>query len=796
MRQIFCFSIVMLAAITTGLSQNTEWVIHGEGNSGIEHKDITVDQAGNSYSTGHFEDTLVYKTTSGQDTLVDEGNGDAFVAKADPCGRLIWIRQFKSSSNVEPNSIALDSRGRVITAGEFASGTDFNPDPDFNVLRPNGAMAIYVSVLDNNGNFERVGRIGGSPGMYRPDVAVDEADNLYISGSFSGGTANESVNISPDPNTRHELTPQGNVDGFIIKVDPAGNFLLARHFKSSSPIYVYAIATGGGQVYATGRFYINADFEPGTGNHILAGGDSYDGFVVHLSNNDEVEQVHHIEGTSNIAGLSIEVGASGNAYSTGVFEGLLIAGNGNNRVDFDAGNNLNSYIARWDADGKLDWMGHLDGRNGDMGIVANDLFYNDEKIHFTGSLRGTADFDPGPGEELITAPQFGFHLISGKLDLSGNFLQASQYRVQTSKYDPNIAVTEGGSTYLAGSFQNRAVFNEGTNKEITIQSAGNNRDGFVQKNGDAHQRDLALGDDTTLCEGDSLLLQPDLKPNDEIRWNTGDTNPTLIINKSGTYSLTVNNCQNTYTDSIEVDYGPNPKVYIGPDTAFCDIVRYRIDPKTKHAEKYQWSTGDTTKTLFVKSEGQYSLRVETENSCSNADTVQIDKIQSPKALKKSDTTVCHDDQVVLDAGNPGSKYQWSTGDTSKKIKVNESGIYQVTIRNRFCTVRDSINVSILEKSDCLTRLYMPNAFSPNDDGLNETFGPEGQNIVAMELRIYDRWGEQVFKSQSLSNQWDGTLKGKPVPEGTYVYILYYWYYDWQTGVKTPESLKGTVQLVR
>ena len=256
------------------------------------------------------------------------------------------------------------------------------------------------------------------------------------------------------------------------------------------------------------------------------------------------------------------------------------------------------------------------------------------------------------------------------------------------------------------------------------------------------------------------------------------------------------NCRNIYRDSIKIDYGPNPKVYIGPETAFCDIVRYRIDPKTEHAEKYRWSTGDTTHTLFVTSEGQYSLRVETENSCSNADTVRIDKIQSPAALQKNDTIVCHDDQVILDAGNPGSNYNWSTGASTRKIRVKQSGTYHVTISNRFCTVRDSIAVSILEREHCLTTLHMPNAFSPNGDGLNETFGPKGQNINFVKLQVFNRWGERVFQSQSMDDPWDGTFNGEPAPEGTYVYTLYYHYYYWRNGVKYLESRSGSLQLIR
>ncbi len=69
------------------------------------------------------------------------------------------------------------------------------------------------------------------------------------------------------------------------------------------------------------------------------------------------------------------------------------------------------------------------------------------------------------------------------------------------------------------------------------------------------------------------------------------------------------------------------------------------------------------------------------------------------------------------------------------------------------------------------RIYMPTAFSPNGDGLNDTFGPVGEGIEQMKLIIYNRWGEVVFSSQDVASKWDGLHQGKPVPFGSYNYEL-------------------------
>jgi len=71
----------------------------------------------------------------------------------------------------------------------------------------------------------------------------------------------------------------------------------------------------------------------------------------------------------------------------------------------------------------------------------------------------------------------------------------------------------------------------------------------------------------------------------------------------------------------------------------------------------------------------------------------------------------------------------------------------------------------------VSRYYIPSAFSPNGDGLNDTFGMVGSGILKYNLQVFNRWGEMLFESNNIHVQWDGTYKNKKVPEGTYVYKI-------------------------
>lgn len=87
-------------------------------------------------------------------------------------------------------------------------------------------------------------------------------------------------------------------------------------------------------------------------------------------------------------------------------------------------------------------------------------------------------------------------------------------------------------------------------------------------------------------------------------------------------------------------------------------------------------------------------------------------------------------------------------------------------------------------------LYIPDAFTPNGDGINDTFGISGEAIRNFNMRVYNRWGELVFESDNASTQWDGSFKGEKVPQGVYVY---------QVSAQAPTgqyaNKKGTVTVV-
>lgn len=125
------------------------------------------------------------------------------------------------------------------------------------------------------------------------------------------------------------------------------------------------------------------------------------------------------------------------------------------------------------------------------------------------------------------------------------------------------------------------------------------------------------------------------------------------------------------------------------------------------------------------------------------------------------------EQYLLDAQNVGASYIWSTGDTTQTIMVSNQGKYWVEVTNECASVSDTIEIVGVES------IYYPNAFTPNDDGLNDVFKVESYQIPSYDFYIYNRWGELVFSGNEKQNTWNGKLNNTFVANGVYVLILDY-----------------------
>ncbi|MBX2925408.1 MAG: PKD domain-containing protein [Chitinophagaceae bacterium] len=209
--------------------------------------------------------------------------------------------------------------------------------------------------------------------------------------------------------------------------------------------------------------------------------------------------------------------------------------------------------------------------------------------------------------------------------------------------------------------------------------------------------DINLGNDTTLCNGTSMILDAGAHPGATYSWSTGETSQTIEVTAPGSYSVTVSNGICTDVDNIVISYSSDLTVHLGNDTTVCTGGNLILDAGHPGAS-YLWSTGETSRTIQPDlSEGQttYTVAV-TQGGCSGNGEIDVNVISTIPVSLGNDTTICSGSSLVLDAGYPGATYTWTTGAVSQTINALTAGTYGVTVNHNGCTGSDELELTVME----------------------------------------------------------------------------------------------------
>ena len=287
---------------------------------------------------------------------------------------------------------------------------------------------------------------------------------------------------------------------------------------------------------------------------------------------------------------------------------------------------------------------------------------------------------------------------------------------------------------------------------------------------------------------------------------SGGSTSSPRVNSAGTYTVTVadtgNGCVNSATLNV-ISSTVIPNVTPGSTLAItCSATSGLISASSTTAGvTYSWAgpgivSGNNTSSPTVNAAGTYTVTVTSSgNGCTNITQVAVSVTPGPSAIAGPNIIIIQGNSATLTAGG-GGNYLWSNGDTAASITVSPSvtSYYCVTVSDASnCT--DTACAKVLVELPCSTDkdLKVPNAFSPNDDGVNDQFCLQGWNSCISQFRvcIFDRWGEKVFESADAAFCWDGTYKGKVLDPAVFVY-----YITATLGNKESLERKGNISLVR
>ncbi len=278
---------------------------------------------------------------------------------------------------------------------------------------------------------------------------------------------------------------------------------------------------------------------------------------------------------------------------------------------------------------------------------------------------------------------------------------------------------------------------------------------------------LDLGKDTSICAGEKIVLNAGTGFT-AYTWQDHSHNAEYTVTRAGTYTVEASHRCGIRYDTILINETALPYIELPADTILCRGTFVQLDVTLPGNYDYRWQDNTTNPLFMVYSAGTYTVQVSDINHCSSSKSVSVHEMTVPELHWPTDTLICSNTFFTLDAENPGSIYHWNDGSSRPQITVSDSGTYAVTVTNLCGTAQASV---ILDVEDCTSYLDLPSAFSPNGDGLNDILYAVGVNVDQLHFKIYNRWGQLVFESGSLSEGWDGTLHGKPLDAGVFIFTI-------------------------
>ncbi|MGN6617446.1 MAG: gliding motility-associated C-terminal domain-containing protein [Ilyomonas sp.] len=279
----------------------------------------------------------------------------------------------------------------------------------------------------------------------------------------------------------------------------------------------------------------------------------------------------------------------------------------------------------------------------------------------------------------------------------------------TINLGPDTSLCAGSSVLLnAGNGFTNYVWSTGeTTQQINVSSAGTYiikaldpngctaKDTFVVKNVIAIPT-LYLGNDTTICAVDSLLLKT-VAQYDSYEWQDESTNPQFLVTTAGKYFLkaSANGC--SISDTININTFEPAVIDLGADTSLCTGTSITLDAGSGFVD-YAWNNGETTQQIQVSSPGTYTIKATNANGCAAKDTLIVkDVLGVPTLELGNDTTICEGDSLLLNASDNYKSYVWQDNSTDSVLWVTKAGSYSVKVEN-YCGgfVSDNINIKTLQ----------------------------------------------------------------------------------------------------
>ena len=274
-----------------------------------------------------------------------------------------------------------------------------------------------------------------------------------------------------------------------------------------------------------------------------------------------------------------------------------------------------------------------------------------------------------------------------------------------------------------------------------------------------------LSDTLSFCQGSSVTLNI---PGswDQVLWSTATQASSIEVGIEGDYQVTVTNDGCSTDDEVHVYRVNLPVIQLGPNIQICQGQTASLSS----GYNGQWSTGASGDSIVVASSGTYTFEY-SEEGCVVSDEVEV--VVNPLPYIDAVTTqygcIEQDFTIVISDFSAGV-YEWIDGTQAPYLNVSAPGEYWFMVTNQCGSTAETITVVF---EDCEDAVYIPNCFTPDNDGVNDAWKVITRNINSMSTKVLNRWGEVVFESNDLSPVWTGGFNSGDtfVADGLYFFRI-------------------------
>ena len=651
--------------------------------------DIALDADGQPHITGYYN--AYYPVTPTAFDTSFGGITDAYVTKLSRNGdSVLYSTYLGGTGREEGEGIDIDFAGNAVVIGQTTS-MDFPTTPGaFSRTKGIGDYEIFITKLNTTGTAAIFSTfVGGTSSEYGEDLYVDDTGSILFTGTTFSGDFPISAGAFD--------TLSVNSDAYFARLSSDGSQLLGCSFYGNDwNEYAYGIvADSEGKPVIIGIT---------TGTDLTIPIDAFDTsskggdeiFIASLTADfTSLEYATYFGTNSNDLGNAIATDKNDNIYITGQVQGKD--------------------------------MPITDGVYQEIGF-GYDIFvskFNREldSIIYSTYVGGTST------EEAfgITLNQAGEVFISGKTYYSGFPVSDSAFQSTSGGGQDMVIVHlnrfgtafgDGGSTYLGGranDYSKCAIdFYENSCQASFVVNGTSHSDDFPTTPGTVQPTKLNGPDDqpvvvkfemenytwppplrmdTSICEGDSLLIQAHEDRYVSWLWSTGDTAKSIYVKDTGWFALYITDTCGSNVDSFYLDFVSDVAGPIMQRDTVCDqdsFILTRIDPS---AQNYLWSTGESDTSIVVWSTGWYILL--RSNACYSAiDSFYVIIHKRADDLLFLDSLICKGDSVFIDGSGPNIlKWNWSTGDTTYFTYLKDSGLHYLTYTDVCGSETDTTDIS-------------------------------------------------------------------------------------------------------